>query len=166
MKKLFLFLALALLALPSFSQKDSTQAPYKRFPGFPPISLLLPDGKSYFTKADLPKDKAVLLMLFNPSCSHCQEETKQITQHIDKFSNIHIVMATPMPLDSMLAFREKYKLANFKNITITQDNKAMMPTYFMINNLPFLAFYNRKKELIGTHEGSMSIEKLLATFKN
>ena len=71
-----------------------------------------------------------------------------------------------MPLDSMLAFREKYKLANFKNITITQDNKAMMPTYFMINNLPFLAFYNRKKELIGTHEGSMSIEKLLATFKN
>ena len=71
-----------------------------------------------------------------------------------------------MPLDSMLAFREKYKLANYKNITITQDNKTMMPTYFMISNLPFLAFYNRKKELIGTHEGSMSIEKVLAMFKN
>jgi len=166
MKKLVLLLAMALLALPAFSQNDSTLAPYKRFPGFPPISLLLPDGKSYFTKSDLPKDKAVLLMLFNPSCSHCQEETKQITQHIDKFSNIHIVMCTPMPLDSMLAFREKYKLANYKNITITQDNKTMMPTYFMISNLPFLAFYNRKKELIVTHEGSMSIEKVLATFKN
>lgn len=166
MKKILLFLITALLALQSFSQQDSTQAPYKRFPGFPPISLLMPDGVTYFTKKDLPANKSVLLMLFNPSCSHCQEETKQIIQHIDKFSNIHIVMSTPMPLDSMLSFREKYKLANYKNITVTQDNKVMMPTYFMISNLPFLAFYNRKKELIDTHEGSMSIEKVLATFKN
>lgn len=166
MKKTVLLLVMALLALQSFSQKDSTQAPYKRFPGFPPISLLLPDGVSYFTKKDLPANKSVMLMLFNPSCSHCQEETKQITANISKFSNIHIVMCTPMPLDSMLAFRAKYKLANFKNITVTQDNKVMMPTYFMINNLPYMAFYNRKKELIGTHEGSMGIEKMLAMFKN
>jgi hypothetical protein len=166
MKKTILLLVSALLVLQSFSQKDSTVAPYKRFPGFPPISLLLPDGVTYYTKKDLPPAKPVILMLFNPSCSHCQEETKQITEHIDQFKNIHIVMCTPMPLDSMLAFRERYKLANYKNIVVTQDSKVMMPTYFMISNLPFMAFYSKRKELIGTHEGSITIEKMLANFKN
>ena len=75
-------------------------------------------------------------------------------------------MCTPMPLDSMLAFRERYKLANYKNIVVTQDSKVMMPTYFMISNLPFMAFYNKRKELIGTHEGSITLEKILANFKN
>lgn len=166
MKKLLLSLLFLAMAFQSFSQKDSTQAPFKRFPGFPPISLLLPDGVSYFTKKDLPENKAVLLMLFSPSCSHCQQETEQIIKHIAEFKNVHIVMATPMPFDSMLVFREKYKLANYKNITVTQDNKVMMPTYFMIGNLPFLAFYNRKKELLDTFEGSLPIEKVLAKFKN
>ncbi len=166
MKKFSLFLAALLITCVVFAQQDSTKAPYKRFPGFPPISLLLPDGKTYFTKNDLPKDKAVLLMLFNPSCSHCQEETEAITSHIADFKNVHIVMCTPMPLDSMLAFREKYKLTRFKNITVTQDSKMMMPTYFMISSLPYLAFYDRKKQLMGTHEGSITIEKLIAKFKN
>ena len=44
MKQTLLLLVSALLVLQSFSQKDTTLAPYKRFPGFPPISLLLPDG--------------------------------------------------------------------------------------------------------------------------
>ncbi len=166
MKKLLLTLLCLALIFTSFSQQDSTRAPFKRFPGFPPISLLLPDGVSYFTKNDLPDSKAVLLMLFSPSCSHCQQETEQILKHIDEFKNVHIVMATPMPFDSMLVFREKYKLAGYKNITVAQDNKVMMPTYFMISNLPFLAFYNRKKELLDTFEGSMPVEKVVAKFKN
>ncbi|MBI3140177.1 MAG: redoxin domain-containing protein [Sphingobacteriales bacterium] len=164
-KSLFTLLCMALV-FASFSQQDSTRAPFKRFPGFPPISLLLPDGVSYFTKKDLPENKAVLLMLFSPSCSHCQEETREILNHIAEFKNVHIVMATPMPFDSMLVFREKYKLADYKNITVAQDNKVMMPTYFMIGNLPFLAFYNRKKLLLDTFEGSMPIEKVVAKFKN
>jgi hypothetical protein len=31
----------------------------------------------------------------------------------------------------------------------------------MIHNLPFHAFYNKKKELISAFEGSMSVEKIL-----
>lgn len=148
------------------AQRDTSGVLNARSAGFPPISLLLPDGKTYYTQQDLPAGKAILMMLFNPSCSHCQHETEEITKNISKFSAIHIIMCTPMPLDSMLAFREKYKLANYSNIVVTQDSRVQMPTYYMISNLPFLAFYNRKRQLIGTHEGSITIEKLLARFKN
>lgn len=147
------------------AQSDSTKAPYLRFPNFPPVKLLLPDSTSYFTKNDLPKKSAVMMMLFNPQCEHCQNETEAITKNIDKFKGIQIVMATFMPFDSMMAFREKYKLAQFENITIAWDAHYFLPTYYMISNLPFLAFYNKKKELISVFEGSMSIENMLKELK-
>ena len=49
-------------------------------------------------------------MMFNPQCEHCQHETEELIKNIDKFKNIQIVMATSMPFDSMLVFRERYQL--------------------------------------------------------
>ncbi len=166
MKKVLSLVSCLFLALTLTAQRDTTGSANARSTSFPPVSLLLPDGKNYYTQKDLPADKAVLVMLFNPSCTHCQQETEEITRNINKFSNIHILMCTPMPLDSMLAFRKKYNLAKYSNIVVTQDSRVQMPSYYMISNLPFLAFYNRKRQLIGTHEGSISLEKLLAKFKN
>ena len=69
----------------AFAQADTVQAPYKKFPSFPPAKLLLPDSATYFTKADLDKKKPVMLMLFNPGCSHCQHETEELTKKMDDF---------------------------------------------------------------------------------
>ena len=161
MKKQIISLGLLLSGLTGFTQTDSIQAPYKRFPGFPPVQLLLADSNSLFTKNDLAKKKAVMLMIFNPACEHCQHETEEIIKNIDQFKNIQIIMATMMPLGNMKAFIETYKLAQYKNIVVSQDIHFFLPAYFMINTLPFLAFYNKKKELISVFEGSMSIENAL-----
>lgn len=148
-----------------FGQNDSTKAPYLRFPSFPPVKLLMPDSASYFTKNDLSKKSAVMLMLFNPQCDHCQHKTEEIIKNIDRFKNIQIVMATSMPFKTMKEFMEKYKLAAYKNITVAQDTHYFLPSYYMIKNLPFLAFYNKKKELISVFEGAMPIEKALEELK-
>jgi thioredoxin-related protein len=165
MKKSILFFSILVFVQIGFAQGDSTKAPYLRFPNFPPVKLLMPDSASYFTKDDLPKKSAVMLMLFNPQCDHCQHETEEIIKHIDQFKGIQIVMTTSMLFDSMMTFREKYKLADFKNIVVAQDTHFFLPSYFMIRNLPFLAFYNKKKELISVFEGSMPIEKALEELK-
>jgi thioredoxin-related protein len=165
MKKSSLLAICALLAVTLFSQTDSTSSPYKRFPSFPPVRLLKTDSSSFFTKNDLDKKASVLLILFNPQCEHCQLETAAIIKHIDKFRHIQIVMATYAPFDSMMAFRERYQLANYKNIVVAQDTHYFLTSFFTIYSLPFLAFYNRKKELITVFEGSMPVEKVLAIFE-
>ncbi len=160
--KNYIFLSLLLVsALQVCSQHDSIQPPYKRFPSFPPARLLTPDSVTYFTKADLPKKAAVMLMIFNPQCEHCQHETEDIIQHIDAFKKVQIVMAAVAPFDSMMAFREKYKLTQYENIIVAQDKMTFLPTFFMLHNLPFLAFYNRKKELIDVFEGALPIPRML-----
>jgi thioredoxin-related protein len=158
MKKCFVTFSLFLIATTGFSQKDSILAPYQKVPIFPPVKLLLP-GNTTFTKADLPKKKPVMLVIFSPMCEHCQHETEEMIKNIDKFKKAEIVMATMMPFDSMMTFREKYKLADYDNIIVGQDTQYFLPTFFMISNLPFLAFYDKNGKLISVFEGTMHIDK-------
>lgn len=158
MKKYLLLFCLATIAITCFSQKDSIQAPYQKFPVFPPVKLMLP-GKETFTKNDLPKKKPVMLMIFSPMCEHCKQETEELIKNIDLFSKSAIVMATMMPYDSMMSFREKYKLDQFENIIVGQDMQFFLPSFYMITNLPFLAFYDKKGKLISSFEGSLPIVK-------
>ncbi|MEO6612008.1 MAG: redoxin domain-containing protein [Chitinophagaceae bacterium] len=164
MKNLFTTILLS-ITLSGFSQADSILAPYKKFPFFPPVKLLLPDSSSFYTRDDLPKKKPVMLMLFNPQCEHCRHETEELTKNIAQFKDIHILMITSMPFDSMLVFREKYQLAKYENIVVAQDPNYFLVTYYMLHNLPFLAFYDKKKQLISVFEGSLPMSSILGIFK-
>lgn len=166
MKKIFLLASFISIAFLSFCQQDSTQVPpFKRFPTVPPFKLLETDSSTYFTKYDLPKNKPVLIIVFNPDCEHCQHETEQIIQNIDHLKNIQIVMATMMPFDMMKSFYEKYDLKRFENITVGKDMQYMLPSFFQMHFMPYLAMYNKKGNLLTTFEGSMKIDDLISTFK-
>ena len=166
MKKFLLLFLAVLFSLHGFSQRDTFPPPYKRFPEYPPVKLLLPDSISYFTKEDLPKKRPVLLMMFNPQCEHCQHETEELVKHIEEFKKVQVVMATSMHFDSMLVFRKKYNLDAFPNIVVGQDTHYFLFSFFENRNLPFHAFYDRKKLLIKVFEGSVSILSILEMYKD
>lgn len=149
------------MALTVYSQPDTNQPPYKKFPVFPPVKLVLADS-IVFSKGDLPKKKPVMMIVFSPACDHCQKETEDLVKNIDLFKNVQIIMATMMPYDSMMRFREKYKLAEYKNIIVGQDTHYFLTTFYMMRNLPFHAFYDKKGKLISVFEGTLPIEKVLA----
>ena len=163
---MYLLLLSVIAALAGIGQTDSiAEPPYKRFPTIPPAKLLLTDSISYFTKEKLPKKKAVMLILFSPDCDHCQHETEEIIRRIDDFKKVQIVMATTLPFDKMTEYYKKYNLNRFPNIVVGKDVGYMLPTFYNVRNLPFLAFYNSKKELISVFEGALPIEKILEELK-
>jgi thiol-disulfide isomerase/thioredoxin len=165
MKK-FLFTSLFILLIASaFAQADSISLPpYQRFPTPPPVRLLLTDSVNYFTKEDLNKKTAVLYMLFNPDCDHCKKETEDILQNIDKFKNIQIIMATFMSFHMMKDFYDRFDLSKYENIVVGQDENYFLPPFYMARNLPFLALYNKKHELLTVFEGSHGVPEILAAF--
>jgi thioredoxin-related protein len=165
MRKYFFVLVLFVITLAGYCQTDSIQPPYKRFSVLPPLKLLLIDSISYFTKNDFKNKSNVLVMLFNPDCDHCQHETEEIIKHIDQFKHVQIIMATMMPFDAMKSFYQKYELSKYKNIVVGQDQHFFLIPYYSVSNLPFLAFYNKKGNLISVFEGSMPIEKVWAEFE-
>ena len=162
MKKIILFLLFA-ATIKCFGQTES-EAPYKRFPTLPPLNLLLVDSTTKFSEKDIPKNHPVFIILFSPDCDHCQKETEELIDNIDKFKKIEIVMATMLPFDKMKTFYEFNHLERFKNITVGKDIQFILPTFYRIKNLPYLAFYNKKGKLIDTFEGSLPIPKVAAIF--
>ena len=148
-----------------FAQADSTAPPYKKYPTLPPIQLLMGDSSTKFTKADLPKKKPVFFLLFSPECSHCQHTTEEIIKYKEDFKDIEIVMATLNPLWQMNEFAAKYNLKELSNVVVGKDVAYILPAFYNIHNLPFMAFYNKKGDLISVYEGSLDISRVLTIFK-
>jgi len=149
----------------AFSQVDTAQPPFKRFPTHPPLQILLSDSVTKYTKNNLPKKTPVLFMLFSPDCSHCQHTAEEMIKYKDDIKDFQIVMTTLHPLWQMNAFVEKYNLKNLENVVIGKDMYYIMPSFYNVKNLPFLAFYNKKGNLITTSEGSMPLQRMIEVFK-
>ncbi len=144
---------------------DTAKLPYQKFPFYPPVKLLKADSSGYYTRESLPKKSAVMLMLFNPDCEHCQHETEELVKNIGEFKDVQIVMITNVALPQIRSFIDKYGLSAYKNIEVTQDTHYFLISYYGLRNFPFLAFYNKKKELISVFHGSMPMDKVLAELK-
>ncbi len=158
---LILFCAISLCSLAQ-TQPDP---PYKRFPTVPPLKLLLTDSATIFTEKDLKKNTPLFVILFSPDCEHCQKETEELIDKIDSFKNIQIVMATFMPVDKMKTFYNNYKLDRFSNIIVGYDLQHILPTYYRISYTPFLAFYDKKGNLIEGIQGALPLTKVLEYFR-
>ncbi|MEO6070712.1 MAG: thioredoxin [Chitinophagaceae bacterium] len=165
MKMWVAFLLFSLVSLNSFAQSEVEVPPYKRFPTLPPLQLLLSDSTAKFTKNEFPKKKAVFFLLFSPDCSHCQHTAEELLKYKNDFKNIQIVMATLSPLWQMNEFIEKYKLKEIPGVVVGKDYNYIMPSFYAIKSLPFMAFYDKKGDLISTYEGSLDISRVLAIFK-
>lgn len=164
--KFFLSLVFACLSMTLFAQQEPTLPAYKRYPTLPPLQLLLSDSTTKYTKEDVPKNTPVLIVLFSPDCEHCQHEAEQFVANQEALKDVHIVMISLLPIYKMKAFGENYGLDKMKNVVMAKDPYYLLPSFYQIRNLPYLALYDKKGNLIQTFEGSVGVEKIVASFKS
>ncbi len=145
MKTSFIY-CLILLALPfaAYEQgKSDTLPSYLKESSIPPLNILKTDSVTHFTNADLPKNMPVAIIYFNPDCSHCQFEAKEMASHMDSLSNIFFVWVSyAKTMIDMRAFANKYGLSKFKNVVFGQDEKYFIPAYYKIAFTPYMAMYD------------------------
>jgi len=104
-------------------------------------------------------------MIFSPDCSHCQHETEEMIAHMDELKDVQIVMITFQPLWMMKDFISTYGLTKYSNIVIGKDVYYIMPGFFDIHNIPYLAMYNKNGNLIKGFEGSLPVQKVIEILK-
>ena len=140
------------------------QAAYLRFPTIPPFHLLKSDSATYITKDDIKKHHRTIVMFFSPDCDHCKHQTESILAAGDRFKDIEIVMATYQPFEEMKEFNEHYRIYEHPNIKLGRDEKFFLAPFYKIRNLPYLALYDKKGNLVTTFEGTQKIDTLLNAF--
>lgn len=154
-------------ARPNQPATDSANAsaPFMRFPTIPPFHLLKLDSATYLTKDDVRKGKKTMIIYFSPDCEHCKHEIENILGDWNKFKDMEIVMATYQPFGEMKEFNQHYKIYEHPNIQMGRDEKFFLPPFYKIRNLPYLALYDKRGNLVTTFEGTQKVETIITAFE-
>ncbi len=127
---------------------------------FPEINISQANGEK-FTTQQIPTGKAIALIYFSPECEHCQVFMKSFFKHAKSLNEVLVLLITYLPLDRLVKFSEEYPVADYPNIVAGTEGMAfLVRDHFKIDNIPFLATYNKEGKLISTYDGNPSIEKL------
>jgi len=132
---------------------------------FPEINITQANGEK-FTTQQIPTGKSIALIYFSPECEHCQSFMKSFFKEATKFKDIFVLMITYLPLDRVVKFSEEYPVADYPNIVAGTEGMAfLVRDHFKIDNIPFLATYDKAGKLISSYDGNPSIEKLKKDLK-
>ncbi|MEO7961571.1 MAG: redoxin domain-containing protein [Ginsengibacter sp.] len=160
MKKITLLFLASILVLFVVAQTNEEKPVYLRFPTVPKFAIYKAPDSTVFTREDLKKNRPVMFMIFSPDCDHCQNETRQMLDNIEKFKNTQIVMVTYLPYEEMIAFYKNYDIARYPQITMARDTKFFFPVFFKVENLPSIFIYDKKQKLRKAFDGDVSIDSL------
>ena len=100
--------------------------------------------------------------MFSPDCEHCQRETDSLLAHFNLFKKVQIVMASPLDYIHIKTFYDKYKIANYPNITIGKDPVWFLGQFYKVRNFPTIAVYDKEGKFVKLFEGSIAVEKVAA----
>ena len=121
--------------------------------------MKVPDSTA-FTKANLAKKKATIILVFSPDCEHCQRETKELIANIDLFKKAQIVMSSPLDYGYIKRFYEEYKIADYPNIIMGRDPGYFFGTFYKIRSFPAIFLYDKKGNFVQAFDGNVPIEKI------
>lgn len=159
MKKVFSIIVFACLSNAGMAQRDSLPI-YLRFPTVPPFNIIRVPDSTRFTKDDLSKKKATIIIIFSPDCDHCQHATKELTSNISLFKKAQIVMASSLEYSYLKKFYEEYKIADHPNIIMGRDPSYFFGTFFQVRSFPAIFVYDKKGDFIKSFDGSVPIERV------
>ncbi len=129
------------------------QPPYLKVPVVPPFKLMLAPDSMMFTKNNLAKNKATIIMVFSPDCEHCVLATENMLANYNKLKKAQIIMATPLAYVFTKKFYKQYKIAAYPAIKLGVDNIFFMGTFFAVKSYPAVFVYDKKgkfKKAFGT----------------
>jgi thioredoxin-related protein len=134
-----------------------------RQPGIPPFSITKAPDSSRFEKANLQKNKAVMIMVFSPDCDHCQHKIKDIMTNIKLFKNVQFVMVSNLGYNYVKRFYQEFNIVRYPNITMGMDYRFMIGNFFTIPSLPALFLYNKNGQFVKAFDRNVPVQKIAAS---
>lgn len=96
----------------------------------------------------LNKNKNLVLVLFNPSCGHCEQLINNVRDSSYLFKNVEFLFVTGKELIEFVPdFAERLKVKNHDLITISSDQSDLTQKLFEYNGIPQIMIYNKEKLL-------------------
>jgi thioredoxin-related protein len=156
MYRILIIITLIISALSAPAQTD-TSLLYLRFPIVPSFKLTRIPDSTYFSKEDLKKKRATMIMMFDPHCEHCQHFVRELAADMDEFKKVQIIMVSPHPYSDLKQFYDDYGLSAYPNIIMGSDPSYFLGTFYKVRTFPSIFLYNKKGELVKPFIGAVTV---------
>src|ERR1700712_5085352 len=162
MKKIIFFALSSISFISVFAQNPTASLPpYKLSPTVPAIKLMRADS-TFFTVKDMVKKKmGTVVIIFSPTCNHCQHQAEEITSHIGDFKDVNFIFSTTYDVKDMKQYISDYGLDKFPNITVGYDKGYIMGSFYKIQSLPGIFVYDKKGQFVTNFETNVKTKTLL-----
>lgn len=119
------------------------------------------------SKSDVSKDKNTVFILFDPGCSHCQQEATALEKNRERLKDVNIYYVSMNDPALILGFFDNFapKLSKMENVEVLVDKgqefiqKIHVPEQFPANYV-----YGADGQLKAQWEGDKNINEAIAEF--
>lgn len=128
----------------------------------PKFSILNYENKD-ITKDVLETGGNLFLIMFNPTCEHCEDQTRLIKDNIFMFKKSKVLLvAADVQTPNLSYFESSLKCSQFPStITVSIDSARIVRKLFTYAALPQVNIYDGKSlRLIKTFEGFVPLDSL------
>ena len=113
------------------------------------------------TTGDLDNGANLFVLLFNPTCSHCEDETKMLGQHIELFKRSKIVLMANLAMKTYVPdFVKNLHTADFPPMHVGVDSAGFIDKVFMYQALPQINIYDGQRKLLKIYTGEANLDSL------
>jgi hypothetical protein len=133
-----------------------------RLPGapLPPVNFFLKNGR-YVTNEDLDNGANLFIMMFNPTCEHCQDQAQQLEKNIALLKkSIFIMIAAPQMKEYLSYFENGTHVSQYPSIKVGLDSSKYIEKTFSYQALPQINVYDANRKLLRVFVGETSMDTL------
>jgi thiol-disulfide isomerase/thioredoxin len=114
----------------------------------------------YRTNEDFDQYTNLVVMMFNPNCSHCEDETLMLEKNSSVFNKSKIILlANPLMWEYLPNFTRTLHVFDYPVFIVGSDS-TFINKVFSYAALPQINIYNNQRKLVVTLFGEVSINIL------
>lgn len=136
--------------------------------GYKEIGAPLPDfivhtlDDKIITNRDVRYNANLFVMIFNPTCSHCEAMTDLLEKNIALFNKTKVLMVATAPMQPYLKdFEDRHHTDQYPTLMVSLDSSKIIDRIFLYKMLPQINIYDGDRKLIKSFaSGDLPIDSL------
>jgi hypothetical protein len=117
--------------------------------------------KVLMTEKDFNNGANLFIMMFNPTCSHCEDMTVLFQKNMNLFKRSKIILMATMPMKDYLPdFVNMLHVNEYPAMQVGLDSSGFVNNVFLYQSLPQINIYSGERKLLRTYSGEVPIDSL------
>ena len=146
----------------TFSQTEN------KLKSIPEFSFVKMQSDGVFSSKDIKKGKQTIIVLFSPTCIHCQLALNHLSNNYDEhLKNTQILLVSEYKADEVLPFLKSNapKFVDNKNVELLFDSNYEFGPIFQPTSIPTFYLFDKDKNLVSIKKGSVEVNQLFKDLK-